>query len=134
MGQDGHDRGANVIASSFADLGFDVVLGPLFATPREVAEQAIASGVHVVGVSSMAAGHCHLLPDLVQELRRRQSAAMVVAGGIIPAHDHAMLHRSGVEAIYGSGTRIPAAACAIVHDIDLRLREQHTATEQGVHA
>ena len=82
----------------------------------------------------MAAGHCHLLPDLVQELRRRQSAAMVVAGGIIPAHDHAMLHRSGVEAIYGSGTRIPAAACAIVHDIDLRLREQHTATEQGVHA
>ena len=131
MGQDGHDRGANVIASSFADVGFDVVVGPLFATPEEVAEHAIASGVHVVGVSSMAAGHRHLLPDLVQMLRGRRSAAMVVAGGVIPAHDHAMLHKSGIAAIYGPGTRIPAAARAIVYDIDVRLREQVAAKDGG---
>lgn len=129
MGQDGHDRGANVIASAFADLGFDVSVGPLFATPQEVAEQAVASNVHVVGVSSMAAGHRSLLPELVQVLREQRSPAMVVAGGVIPGHDHAMLHESGVEAIYGPGTRIPAAARAIVHDLDVRLREQ-AATEQ----
>eukprot|EP00316_Scyphosphaera_apsteinii_P011563 CAMPEP_0119348724 /NCGR_PEP_ID=MMETSP1333-20130426/109191_1 /TAXON_ID=418940 /ORGANISM="Scyphosphaera apsteinii, Strain RCC1455" /LENGTH=746 /DNA_ID=CAMNT_0007361315 /DNA_START=45 /DNA_END=2282 /DNA_ORIENTATION=- len=96
MGQDGHDRGANVIASAFADLGFDVDVGPLFATPDEVAMQAIDADVHVVGVSSQAAGHRTLMPELVQSLREQQSEAMVVCGGVIPTQDFQFLHEHGV--------------------------------------
>jgi methylmalonyl-CoA mutase len=90
MGQDGHDRGANVIASAFADLGFDVDVGPLFATPAEVAMQAADADVHVVGVSSQAAGHRTLLPALISELRAQGNTSMVVAGGVIPPQDHSI--------------------------------------------
>ena len=89
MGQDGHDRGANVIASAFASFGFDVDVGPLFATPAEVALQALDADVHVVGVSSLAAGHKTLVPELVHELRALGSSAIVVAGGVIPRDDFA---------------------------------------------
>lgn len=117
MGQDGHDRGANVIASAFADLGFDVDVGPLFATPEEVAMQAIDADVHVVGISSQAAGHKTLVPELIEELRRQQHDAMVVCGGVIPAVDYEFLHERGVAAIFGPGTQIPAAARTIIRDL-----------------
>ena len=118
MGQDGHDRGANVIASAFASFGFDVDVGPLFATPAEVALQALDADVHVVGVSSLAAGHKTLVPELVHELRALGSSAMVVAGGVIPRDDYEFLHERGVRQIFGPGTRIPAAARAIIADLE----------------
>jgi len=121
MGQDGHDRGANVIASAFADLGFDVDVGPLFATPEEVATQALDADVHVVGVSSQAAGHRTLIPALIDSLKAQECEAMVVAGGVIPAQDFGMLHESGVAAIFGPGTRIPAAARSIIQDLEAQL-------------
>ena len=123
MGQDGHDRGANVIASAFADLGFDVDVGPLFATPAEVARQAIDADVHVVGVSSQAAGHRTLLPALVDELRAAECEAMVVAGGVIPVQDYELLHDAGVAAVFGPGTRIPAAGLAILNDLSAQLNK-----------
>merc|ERR1712118_117655 len=101
MGQDGHDRGAKVIASGFADLGYDVDIGPLFQTPHEVAQQAVEADVHVVGVSSQAAGHKTLVPELIRELRSQGSTAMVVAGGVIPQADYEFLHGSGVRQIFG---------------------------------
>ena len=122
MGQDGHDRGANVIASSFASLGFDVDVGPLFATPAEVALQALDADVHVVGVSSQAAGHRTLVPALIDELREIGSSSMVVAGGVIPQHDYEFLHGVGVKQIFGPGTRIPAAARTIISDLDAVLK------------
>ena len=111
MGQDGHDRGAKVIATALADIGFDVDMGPLFQTPREVARFAIESDVHVVGVSSLAAGHKTLVPELIDELRRlgHESIAVVV-GGVIPSQDYEFLYNAGVAGIYGPGTVIPAAA------------------------
>ncbi|HLY43814.1 MAG TPA: methylmalonyl-CoA mutase [Terracidiphilus sp.] len=111
MGQDGHDRGAKVIATAFADIGFDVDIGPLFQTPREVARFAIESDVHLVGVSSLAAGHRTLVPELIAELRSmgREDIAVVV-GGVIPPQDHEFLHDAGVAGIFGPGTRIPIAA------------------------
>ena len=118
MGQDGHDRGANVIASAFASFGFDVDVGPLFATPAEVALQALDADVHVVGVSSLAAGHKTLVPELVHELRALGSSAIVVAGGVIPRDDYEFLHERGVRQIFGPGTRIPAAARAIIADLE----------------
>jgi methylmalonyl-CoA mutase len=118
MGQDGHDRGANVIASAFASFGFDVDVGPLFATPVEVALQALDADVHVVGVSSLAAGHKTLVPELVHELRALGSSAIVVAGGVIPRDDYEFLHERGVRQIFGPGTRIPAAARAIIADLE----------------
>jgi len=124
MGQDGHDRGANVIASAFADMGFDVDVGPLFATPEEVAMQAIDADVHVVGISSQAAGHKTLVPELVDELRRQGHDAMVVCGGVIPVIDYDFLHERGVAAIFGPGTRIPAAARSIISDLDKQLIER----------
>ena len=127
MGQDGHDRGANVIASAFADLGYDVDVGPLFATPAEVAMQAVDADVHAVGVSSQAAGHKTLIPELVDELRKLGSDAMVVAGGVIPKQDYEFLHERGVAAVFGPGTRIPAAARSIIGELDVKLR----AEEQG---
>ncbi len=111
MGQDGHDRGAKVIATAFADLGFDVDIGPLFQTPEETARDAIDNDVHVVGISSQAAGHTTLAPALIRELQQQgRGEIMVVCGGVIPRQDHQQLHDAGVSAIFGPGTNIPKAA------------------------
>ncbi|MHA1570762.1 MAG: methylmalonyl-CoA mutase [Alphaproteobacteria bacterium] len=126
IGQDGHDRGAKVIATAFADIGFDVDIGPLFATPEEAARQAIENDVHVVGVSSQAAGHKTLVPQLVESLKDQGGAdIIVVCGGIIPPQDHDELLRQGVSAIYGPGTNIPHAASEILALI--RAGRQRTA-------
>ena len=115
MGQDGHDRGAKIIATSFADVGFDVDLAPLFQTPAEVARQAVDNDVHLVGVSSLAAGHKTLLPQLIQELRQRGRAdILVIAGGVIPAQDYQFLFDAGVAGVYGPGTVIARAAQEIL--------------------
>ncbi len=115
MGQDGHDRGAKVIATAFADLGFDVDIGPLFQTPQEAARAAIENDVHVIGVSSQAAGHKTLVPQLIEELAKQGgSEILVVVGGVIPAQDYDFLKKAGVAAIYGPGTNIPAAAAEIL--------------------
>jgi methylmalonyl-CoA mutase len=115
MGQDGHDRGAKVIATAFADIGFDVDIGPLFQTPREVARFALDSDVHVVGVSSLAAGHRTLVPQLMAELRALgREDILVVVGGVIPSQDYDFLYKAGVAGIYGPGTVIPVAAQKIV--------------------
>jgi methylmalonyl-CoA mutase len=115
MGQDGHDRGAKVIATAFADLGFDVDIGPLFQTPEEAARAAIENDVHVIGVSSQAAGHKTLVPQLIEELAKQGgSEVLVVVGGVIPAQDYDFLKKAGVAAIYGPGTNIPAAAAEIL--------------------
>ncbi|WOV88908.1 methylmalonyl-CoA mutase [Sporosarcina oncorhynchi] len=118
MGQDGHDRGAKVIASSFADLGFDVDIGPLFQTPEETALQAAENDVHVVGVSSLAAGHKTLVPTLRNELAKigRQDI-LIVVGGVIPAQDYEFLRENGATAIFGPGTVIPVAAQKVIEDI-----------------
>ena len=115
LGQDGHDRGARIIATAFADLGFDVDVGPLFQTPEEAARQAIENDVHVVGVSSQAAGHKTLVPALVEALRALDAADIaVVCGGVIPSQDYEMLRSAGVSAIYGPGAHIPAAAAEVL--------------------
>ena len=127
MGQDGHDRGAKIIATAFADLGFDVDIGPLFQTPFEVAKDAIEADVHVIGVSSQAAGHRALVPELIEALKREKADdILVVLGGVIPQQDHAMLEREGVAAIFGPGTNIPAAASKILQLIRTR-RFDHAA-------
>ena len=118
LGQDGHDRGAKVIATAFADIGFDVDIGPLFQTPEEAVRQAIENDVHVVGVSSQAAGHRTLVPTLIEALRAAGAGEMlVVCGGVIPGNDHQMLKKAGVAAIYGPGTNIPAAAAEVLNII-----------------
>ncbi len=115
LGQDGHDRGAKVIATAFADIGFDVDIGPLFQTPEEAARQAIENDVHVVGVSSQAAGHKTLVPALIEALRQEGADdILVVCGGVIPPQDYDFLKRAGVSAIFGPGTNIPAAAAEIL--------------------
>ncbi len=115
MGQDGHDRGAKVIATAFADLGFDVDVAPLFQTPAEVARDAVENDVHVVGVSSQAAGHKTLVPELIKELGAAGAGdVLVVCGGVIPAKDYQFLRTAGVSGIYGPGTNIPAAAAEIL--------------------
>jgi methylmalonyl-CoA mutase len=115
MGQDGHDRGAKIISSSFADIGFDVDIGPLFQTPNEVATQAIENDVHVLGVSSLAAGHKTLVPAVIDELRQmNRSDIMVVVGGVIPQKDYKYLYDVGVFGIYGPGTKISLAAQEIL--------------------
>jgi methylmalonyl-CoA mutase len=115
MGQDGHDRGAKIIATSFADVGFDVDIAPLFQTPAEVARQAAENDVHVVGVSSLAAGHKTLLPQLIQELKALDRGdILVIAGGVIPAQDYAFLYEAGVAGVYGPGTVIARAAQEIL--------------------
>jgi methylmalonyl-CoA mutase len=111
MGQDGHDRGAKVIATAFADLGFDVDIAPLFQTPEEVVKQAIENDVHVIGISSQAAGHKTLIELLMKVLEKENSEdIVVVAGGVIPPHDYAFLKDLGVACIFGPGTPIPGAA------------------------
>eukprot|EP01126_Amoeba_proteus_P024764 TRINITY_DN2486_c0_g1_i19.p1 TRINITY_DN2486_c0_g1~~TRINITY_DN2486_c0_g1_i19.p1 ORF type:complete len:591 (-),score=127.86 TRINITY_DN2486_c0_g1_i19:110-1882(-) len=118
MGQDGHDRGARVIASGFADLGFDVDVGPLFQTPSEVVQQAIDADVHCIGISSQAAGHRTLMPQLVQELQRRGvNDISVICGGVIPPQDYSFLHENGVDAIFGPGTKIPDAVQNVLESI-----------------
>ena len=115
LGQDGHDRGAKIIATAFADIGFDVDVGPLFQTPEEAARQAIENDVHVVGISSQAAGHKTLVPALIGSLRDQGADdVIVVCGGVIPPKDYDMLRQAGVSAIYGPGTNIPAAAAEII--------------------
>jgi methylmalonyl-CoA mutase len=122
MGQDGHDRGAKVIATAFADLGFDVDIGPLFQTPEETAKQAIENDVHVIGISSLAAGHKTLLPQLVEELKKLdREDILVVIGGVIPAQDYAYLYEKGAAAIFGPGTVIPVAAQKVIREIYTRL-------------
>ncbi|MFL6562571.1 MAG: cobalamin-dependent protein, partial [Bacillus sp. (in: firmicutes)] len=122
MGQDGHDRGAKVIATAFADLGFDVDIGPLFQTPEETAMQAVENDVHVIGLSSLAAGHKTLLPQLVGELKKLgRGDILVVIGGVIPAQDYQFLYDHGASAIFGPGTIIPVAAQKVVKEIYSKL-------------
>ena len=119
MGQDGHDRGAKVIASGFSDIGFDVDIGPLFQTPKEVATQAIDSDVHIVGISSQAAGHKTLVPALIKELENMGAKEMIViVGGVIPQEDYQFLFDSGVSLVFGPGTRITDAASKILDKLD----------------
>lgn len=122
MGQDGHDRGAKVVATAYADMGFDVDVGPLFQTPEETAQQAVDNDVHIVGMSSLAAGHKTLLPQLVEELEKRgRGDIMVIVGGVIPPQDYEFLRQHGAAAIYGPGTVIPAAAREMLEILDRRL-------------
>jgi len=115
MGQDGHDRGAKVIATAFADIGFDVDVGPLFQTPAEVARDAVENDVHMVGVSSQAAGHKTLVPELIAELKKQGAEdIMVICGGVIPQQDYDFLYKAGVAGIFGPGTNIPLAAAKIL--------------------
>jgi methylmalonyl-CoA mutase len=118
MGQDGHDRGAKVISTAFADLGFDVDIGPLFQTPAETARQAVENDVHIVGASSLAAGHKTLIPQLAEELKKLgREDIMIVAGGVIPAQDYEFLLANGATEIFGPGTVIPVAAKKIMEDL-----------------
>ncbi|MEE4361041.1 MAG: methylmalonyl-CoA mutase family protein, partial [Pseudomonadales bacterium] len=121
LGQDGHDRGAGVIASAFGDAGFEVTLSQMFSTPFEVARQAVEEGVHVIGVSSLAGGHGTLVPQLMHELQAAGGSRIrVVVGGIIPEQDHGFLQQLGVVGIFGPGTRIPFAAHRILESISPR--------------
>ncbi|MBU6378345.1 MAG: methylmalonyl-CoA mutase [Gammaproteobacteria bacterium] len=118
LGQDGHDRGAKVVASAFADLGFDVDVGPLFQTPEECARQAIENDVHAVGVSTLAAGHKTLVPEIIRALREQGAPEIIVfVGGVVPQQDYAFLHAAGVKGIYGPGTPIPESARDVLEHI-----------------
>ena len=115
MGQDGHDRGAKVVATGYADCGFDVDMGPLFQTPAEAAREAVENDVHIVGASSLAAGHKTLIPQLIEELKKLgREDIMVIAGGVIPAQDYDFLYKAGVAAIFGPGTSVAKAACEMM--------------------
>jgi methylmalonyl-CoA mutase len=128
MGQDGHDRGAKVIATAFADLGFDVDVGPMFQTPEEAAQQAIENDVHVVGVSSQAAGHKTLVPQLIKSLRTQGADDIItICGGVIPPKDYEQLRADGVAAIFGPGTNIPEAAEDVLAIINKAVNDK----EQG---
>ena len=125
MGQDGHDRGAKVVATGYADCGFDVDMGPLFQTPEEAARQAVENDVHILGVSSLAAGHKTLIPQVIAELEKLgRPDIMVTAGGVIPAQDYDFLYKAGVAAIFGPGTRIPHSAIEMI-----RLLNEEAAAE-----
>ena len=122
MGQDGHDRGQKVIASAFADLGFDVDIGPLFRTPEETARQAVENDVHIVGVSSLAAGHLTLIPELRSELvKLGRGDMMIVVGGVIPPEDYDALYNAGAAAVFGPGTVIGEAAEKLLRELADRL-------------
>ncbi|HNN86379.1 MAG TPA: methylmalonyl-CoA mutase family protein, partial [Pseudomonadales bacterium] len=119
MGQDGHDRGAKVIATAFADLGFDIDLSPMFSTPAEVAKQAVENDVHIVGCSSQAAGHKTLVPELIAELKKLGADdIIVIAGGVIPKQDYDFLFNAGVKCVFGPGTQIPVAAREVLAAIN----------------
>jgi methylmalonyl-CoA mutase len=121
LGQDGHDRGAKVVATAYADFGFDVDIGPLFQTPEEAARQAVENDVHVVGMSSLAAGHMTLLPQLVEELKRLgRPDILVVCGGVVPPQDYAALQAAGAAAIFGPGTKLPSAGREIMRLLNER--------------
>ena len=123
LGQDGHDRGAKVVATAFADLGFDVDIGPLFQTPEECARQAIENDVHAVGVSTLAAGHKTLVPAIIAELQRQGADDIIVfVGGVIPRQDYDMLYEAGVKGIYGPGTPIPVSAKDVLEQIKKSLK------------
>jgi len=118
MGQDGHDRGAKVVATAYADMGFDVDMGPLFQTPEETARQAVENDVHIIGMSSLAAGHKTLLPQLMEELKRHgREDIMVVVGGVIPSADYEYLYDQGAAAIFGPGTKLPEAATLMMEKL-----------------
>jgi methylmalonyl-CoA mutase len=124
MGQDGHDRGAKVVATAYADMGFDVDMGPLFQTPEETARQAVENDVHCVGMSSLAAGHKTLLPKLIEELSALgREDIIVIVGGVIPHQDYEYLYEHGAFAIFGPGTRIPEAAMKIMEEVNRRFSE-----------
>jgi len=115
MGQDGHDRGAKVIATGYADVGFDVDIGPLFQTPAESAKQAVENDVHILGISSLAAGHKTLVPAVIEELKKYgREDIMIIVGGVIPAQDYQFLFDTGATAVFGPGTKISAAAIQIL--------------------
>ena len=119
MGQDGHDRGAKVVATGYADCGFDVDMGPLFQTPAEAARQAVENDVHILGVSSLASGHKTLIPQVIEELKKLgREDILVTAGGVIPAQDYDFLYKAGVAAIFGPGTRIPVSAIKMLEILD----------------
>merc|ERR1719150_3228640 len=125
MGQDGHDRGAKVIATGFSDLGFDVDIGPLFQTPEEVAQQAVDSDVHCIGVSSLAAGHRALVPELNAALKKvGRPDIIVICGGVIPPGDYDFLYENGAGAIFGPGTKLPVAALEVVNLISGHVEKQ----------
>jgi methylmalonyl-CoA mutase len=116
MGQDGHDRGATVVATGYADCGFDVDMGPLFQTPAEAARQAVENDVDLVGASSLAAGHKTLMPQFIEELKKLgREDILVIAGGVIPAQDYDYLYQAGVAAVFGPGTSVAKAACEIMN-------------------
>jgi len=118
LGQDGHDRGAKVVATAFADLGFDVDMGPLFQTAEECARQAIENDVHAVGVSTLAAGHKTLVPAIIKSLKEQGADDIIVfVGGVIPRQDYDFLYEAGVKGIYGPGTPIPASAKDVLEQI-----------------
>jgi methylmalonyl-CoA mutase len=126
IGQDGHDRGAKVVASAFIDFGFDVEIGTLFQTPSEAVDMAIKYGVHIIGVSSLAAGHKTLIPELINELKKRGAEdILVVCGGVIPAQDYDFLYDVGVAAIFGPGTSIPDAASSVIDKASEQLMRMH---------
>jgi len=130
IGQDGHDRGQKVIASAFADLGFDVDIGPLFATPAEAARQAVENDVHIVGVSSLAAGHLTLVPELKAALvKEGRGDIMIVVGGVVPPQDYDTLRAAGAEAIFPPGTVIAEAADTLLAALNRRLGHAQEAAE-----
>ena len=115
LGQDGHDRGAKVVATAYADLGFDVDIGPLFQTPKEAVKQAIENDVHILGISSLAAGHKTLVPQVISELKKyEREDIMVIVGGVIPAQDYQFLFDCGAVGVFGPGTKIAQAAIDMV--------------------
>ena len=124
MGQDGHDRGAKVVATGYADIGFDVDMGPLFQTPAEAAKQAVENDVHIMGVSSLAAGHKTLVPQVIEELEKLgRPDIMVTVGGVIPAQDYQFLYDAGAVAIFGPGTVVSDSAIKML-DLLLEARKQ----------
>jgi methylmalonyl-CoA mutase len=124
LGQDGHDRGAKVVATAFADLGFDVDMGPLFQTPEECARQAIENDVHAVGVSTLAAGHKTLVPAIIAELKKQGADDIIVfVGGVVPRQDYDFLYAAGVKGIYGPGTPIPVSAQDVLAQIKQALAD-----------
>ena len=128
MGQDGHDRGQKVVATAFADLGFDVITGALFQTPDEAARDAIAAGAHVIGASSLAAGHLTLVPELKESLKQQaHENIMVIVGGVIPPQDFDALREAGAKAIFPPGTIIPEAAMELISTLTAHLGHNEAA-------